>query len=340
MLYTSIKSLKNTRLTQFNEIMWGCDVPPSDLRDRLKAMPFEREAEFRDKLPKGLRALVSEALTDQEHQLAAKGTRGLAQAARYAYVLPRVHVGDGHASVVLTFAPAVSAGLQELVKHHRLARFVLSSFVGGGASFTDAAREAIVADSDGKRAARNVARPLPEDVIAYNARLFAEDAPLAGLQLLGNNSWGEVLGHFIGEGEGIAWHAVVMVTTRIHSQDGLVVWLMAHLPEHPQALTWVSIHAGEHPIPTADTVNAFLAPLLLHPAFQRGMMLAGYYPTIEQKFGEVAPQLLLNPRINKWFVSQERHRVPRRRLQSTVLGMLDKTGGLLLADARLRALRG
>ena len=318
--------------------MFGKALSPANLRDALVHMVENDETTFLQQLPVALHAIMHEAVSDQRQLRDGRGRRE-ALAGRRAYILPKVEIGDGHAAAVAAFANIPAAQQTDLIAEYRLARFVLAGFVGTGASVTDAARNRLLSEGGAQRAVRNIPRPLPDDVIQYNAELFAADAPLTGKQLLGNNGWAQVVGHWRAQGSGIAWQAVMMVTTDIHSQDGLVLWVMARLPEFPEGFAWLSLHAGEHPIPMADTINAFLAPLLLHPTFARGMYIARLYPEIRKEFGDIAPQLTLNPRIRAWLRARESTDQPRRRLQNMFLSMMDKTGGYLLAQARNKRLK-
>ncbi len=338
MIYTRVRPLVSTQLSDFCLPMFDKKLSPADTRDALLHLVKNDEAAFLQRLPQALQAIMHEAVSDQRRLRDGRSYRR-GSASRRAYVLPKVEFGDGHAAAVAAFACVPPAQQTDLIAEYRLARFVLAGFVGTGASVSEAAHERLLGGQGNLRGVRNIPRPLPEDIIRYNAELFAADAPMAGKQLLGNNGWAQVVGHWRAQGSGIAWQAVMMVTTDIHSQDGLVLWVMARLPEFPEGFAWLSLHAGEHPVPMADTVNAFLAPLLLHPTFERGMYIAQLYPEICREFGELAPQLTLNPRIRTWLKAREYTDQPRRRVQNIFLDAMDKTGGYLLAQARNKRLK-
>ena len=338
MLYTRVRKLARTHFEDFCQPMFGCRMSPSEMRDALLTMAEQDEPAFLQRLPVALEALVKEGVADQRRILDGKRPNP-ALASRRAYILPKIALGDGHASCVGAFARMPPALQQTLIGEHRLARFVLAAFVGTGASVSDEAREKMLGTAQQGLQVKNVPRPLPAQIVAHNADLFVRNMPLAGKQLLGNNGWAQVVGHWCAQGSGVAWQAVMMVTTDIHSQDGLVLWVMARLPTYPEGITWLSLHAGEHPVPSADAVNAFLAPLLLHPTFERGMFLAQLYPEISAVFGAQAPELMLNEEIRRWVKKREAKHDRQRTLQNSALNLLDRTGGYMMAQARKRSIQ-
>ena len=326
--YTMVHRLSNRSLSAFGHTLVG----QGDPCEAIRAKALQDPGGLMANLPDAAQTLLAESLPLMRTEVDRSGAR---KAARTVYVLPKMPLGAGHAVAVMTFAPLSAAQQGVLIQSNNLMRLVASAFPAGGAAFTEAQMQAALGGTATRPRPRNIPRPLNAEVVARNAALYRQDAQVVGLHLLGNNSWSNALAHLRGEKLGMAWQSVVQVTTPYHSQDGTVVWFVAQHPEYPEGLAWLSVHYGHHPVPMGDTFNAWLAPLLFHPTFQRAIRLGDLLPELVTAYGEAAvEELMLNPTVAQHVRRAENAADRRRQRQNRLLRGMDYTGGFLLNGAR------
>lgn len=326
--YTRVTRLSNAALPRFGATLVGEGDPCEAIAHRTLQDPSGLAAD----LPDAAQTLFAESLPPMRREVRRRGPE---EAGRSVYVMPKLPVGPGHAVALMTFAPLGPAAQTSLMASNNLMRLVVTAFPASGASFTDEQMRSALGGPARELKPRNVRRPFPKQVIARNAALYRQDAQVLGPHLLGNNSWTQALAHLRGEKLGMSWQAVVHTTTSFHSQDGTLVWLVARHPEYPEGLAWLSVHYGQHPVPAGDTVNAWLAPLLFHPTFQRAVRLGSILPALADVCGQAAvDELMLNKQVARQVRRLENHADRRRQRQSRVLNVMDRVGGLLLNSAR------
>ena len=326
-LYSTIVPIDNQALREVPKKLFGRDLPPDAMRTMTRQALEESQVHYQAHLPEVIETLLREPLREQRDAL--RATRD-----QRVYVMPALPLAHGHAVAVIAFAPVDKSIQEKWISEPNLMRFVVASFAGGGAAFTEEMRRDALRAGGSKPRPRNVARPLPSQVVTHNAQLFRDKKLLSGVHLLGSNSWCTAKMHLVSEQQALAWQSVAWVTTDIHSQDGTVLWQIIRHPACSDSLIWLSIHYGDHQVPLGDTINAWLAPLLFHPTFERAMRLAEIYPELEREWGAAAAELLLNEKITSRFETVEGNETPQRRRQLRLLHGLDLTGGFLLTAAR------
>jgi hypothetical protein len=128
----------------------------------------------------------------------------------------------------------------------------------------------------------------------------------------------------------------LMVTSGIHSQDGLVPWSMFAHDRLRKAVVCVSVHLGDHPIAGGNAVNAAIAVHLFKLVFRRGIMLHALRGEMVDRFGaERAIASVLDPEIREWFEDRVKQADPAMSWDAMWLIAADAGLGELMNDLRL-----
>lgn len=314
-------------LGNFSGHMTGRTLAPWELTPEMRRLAAEQPDKYRSGLATGLEEIIAGPLQQHRSAFGLNPSQWPMEARRAVYAADLTTKEGGHAVAVVTFEPHPSPGT--IITDPTLLRFVVGAFPGMAAGLPDkvflemltAGREASGTPVDWLAANWDVIKE-------YNGKLLRDGAPLSGVYMLGSNSFVGAETHFVYQGPRFTVQSALMVTTAVHSQDGLVPWTVLAHPDFPGGVICVSLHFGRNAVPGGDMINSAIAAPLFKNIFRGGIQLALMYPDFVKSLGEErASTLLLDGGVHRGFSDYWWEADYRVVLDRAVLSVLDSTGG-------------
>ncbi len=320
-------------LTRFAPALLGSRTDASRLPDLMRQMAREDRAAYQRGFGEAIRPMVELALDLHGRSFGldpSTWTDG-SDAQRAAYTVDLTPPEGGHAAAVVTLEGLPNA--RQAVSDPTLARCLAGAFPGQFAAIPDDVRLQML--TAGRRPDGTIDDVLAENasrIRAYNAKAFADRAPMSGLHAIGWNSFVGAETHFTaGISADILYQSVLMVTGAAHSQRGVVPWTTMYHPDFPGGVVCVSLHFGHTDVAGGDLANSAVSGPLFKSLFRGGVSLYGMRELLVSRLGvDVANHLLLDPAVDRAFREVWGGRDFAFLRDRAVLSVMDRTGGRVL----------
>jgi hypothetical protein len=291
-------------LAGFGVKLFGERLDAGRFPDAMRTMARDNRAQYQQSFGEAIKPLADVALDLHRKQFGLNPTKWLdgSDAQRAVYTVDLAPSEGGHAVGVVTLEGL--ANPRAAVGDPNLTRTIAGGFPGQFAALPDDLYlRTLLAGRGPDGTLDDVLGESWDRITSYNAKAYADGAPMSGMHAIGWNSFVGAETHYTAKiaADGL-YQSALMVTGGVHSQRGIVPWTTFYHPDFPGGVVCISLHFGHNLVPGGNMVNSAIAGPLFKSLFRGGINLYGMHDALVKRFGaDTANRLLLDPKVNAHF---------------------------------------